>query len=226
MTLTRNGFSVDLWDAISPIFDKVLEHPFVKELQDGTLSREVFQRFIVQDSLYLRDYGQCLAMCGALADDRTESMFFCESSRRVVETERTMHTGILAALDIDAAHLAAAQPSPTTTAYTNWERRACWGGKYHEAAGAVLPCFWFYADLGTHLIETGGSANPLYQGWIDNYSSEGFLASSQSALDVCARIGGELGERDRDAMIQAVVTSARYEWMFWDSAYGGEQWAI
>lgn len=226
MGLRRTGLGADLWEAIGPIFDQVVEHRFVTELRDGTLSREVFQRFIVQDSLYLHEYGPCLAMCAARVEDRTDSMFFAESSKRVVETERAMHGSFMAEFGIDEDRLASARPSPTTAAYTNWERRACWSGTVQEAVGSVLPCFWFYADLGAYLTEHGGSKDPFYQAWIDNYAGEAFTAASQSALDVCARIGDRLPEEERRSLIDAVVMSARYEWMFWDSAYRGEEWAI
>lgn len=226
MGLQRTGFGADMWEAIGPTFDQVVGHPFVKELQDGTLSREVFARFIVQDSLYLREYGPCLAMCAARVEARADSMFFAASSKQVVETEDALHGGLMAELGIDERSLASALPSPTTVAYTNWERRACWSGTLHEAVGSVLPCYWFYADLGAYLAERGGSRDPSYQAWIDNYAAEAFTSASQAALDICTRIGDRLPESKRASMIDAVVMSARYEWMFWDSAYQGEVWAI
>ena len=45
-----------LWRAIEPIYAAILAHPFLRGLTDGSLDREAFRFYAVQDALYLRDF--------------------------------------------------------------------------------------------------------------------------------------------------------------------------
>jgi thiaminase (transcriptional activator TenA) len=45
------AFTDDLWHAIEPIYAAILRHPFVTGLNDGSLSRESFRFYAVQDAL-------------------------------------------------------------------------------------------------------------------------------------------------------------------------------
>ncbi|HAL58508.1 MAG TPA: thiaminase II, partial [Sarcina sp.] len=58
--------SRDLWDAY-------LEHPFVQGIADGTLDREKFRFYMIQDYLYLIEYAKVFALGVAKAKD-LESM--------------------------------------------------------------------------------------------------------------------------------------------------------
>ena len=49
------------------IYAAILRHPFVAGLTDGTLPREAFRHYIVQDAHYLRGYARALALCAAKA---------------------------------------------------------------------------------------------------------------------------------------------------------------
>lgn len=44
-----------LWQSIEPIYGAILQHPFLVGLIDGSLPREAFQFYVVQDAHYLRD---------------------------------------------------------------------------------------------------------------------------------------------------------------------------
>ena len=56
------SFSAELWQAITPIYAAILDHPFVRGLTDGSLSREAFRFYAVQDALYLRDFARALSI--------------------------------------------------------------------------------------------------------------------------------------------------------------------
>ena len=46
-------WSEQAWAAAAAVYDKILEHPFVNSLADGTLSCERFSYYIAQDAVYL-----------------------------------------------------------------------------------------------------------------------------------------------------------------------------
>jgi thiaminase (transcriptional activator TenA) len=48
----------------------------------------------------------------------------------------------------------------------------------------------------------------------------------RAVLDAVDAIAGGLGPREREAMRRHAVTTARYEWMFWDMGYRMERWPV
>ncbi|HLU76049.1 MAG TPA: TenA family protein [Nonomuraea sp.] len=215
-----------IWAVMAPIYDKMLELPFIRELQDGTLPKEVFARFVVQDTLYLEDYGRALALLGSRLGDQEGLMFFAEATTRVINVEREMHGTFLGELGITPEQMAQAEKIPSVAAYTSWVKQAVGMGRAHEGLGAVLPCFWVYRDVGRELARRGGSPDPVYQRWIDKYSGEAFGASATAAIELAGRVGAGLDERGRAEMVKAAHLATRYEWMLWSAVYEDERWPV
>jgi thiaminase len=53
-----------LWISIEDIYEKILRHPFIRGLTDGSLDEEVFRFYVIQDALYLKDYARGLVLLG------------------------------------------------------------------------------------------------------------------------------------------------------------------
>ena len=51
-----------LLEATKEIWESYNEHPFVKGIEDGTLDKEKFRYYIIQDFLYLEDYAKSFAI--------------------------------------------------------------------------------------------------------------------------------------------------------------------
>ena len=51
-----------LLNAAKDIRNAYNEHPFVLGIQSGTLDREKFRRYMIQDCLYLKDYAKVFAI--------------------------------------------------------------------------------------------------------------------------------------------------------------------
>jgi hypothetical protein len=77
-------FTDTLWNQIQPIYDKILEHPFNQEFIQGSLSREVFQFYLKQDSLYLLDFSRALALIGAKSTSPDRVVQFLEFARGIL----------------------------------------------------------------------------------------------------------------------------------------------
>src|SRR5581483_10975076 len=67
-------FTDALWRSIEGIYADILAHPFLAGLSSGQLAKEKFQYYVVQDSLYLKDFSRCLAIVqqGARDTDRRD----------------------------------------------------------------------------------------------------------------------------------------------------------
>ena len=58
----RKGFTGELWHSIEDVYARILDHPFPTGLTDGTLPKESFRYYILQDALYLREYARALSL--------------------------------------------------------------------------------------------------------------------------------------------------------------------
>jgi thiaminase (transcriptional activator TenA) len=220
-----DSFSAELWDSTADIYAAILAHPFVCGLTDGSLPQEAFTFYVVQDALYLRSYAQALAAVASRATDTRGTEMFARHAAGIIDVEMTLHESLLADLDIDPVAADAAEPAPTTLAYTSYLLAAARGGSYAEGVGAVLPCYWIYWEVGKHLLSQG-SPDARYQKWIDTYSAEEFAAEALEVIAVADRLGPGLGAAEAARVRQHFVTTSRYEWMFWDMGYRQENWPV
>ncbi|WP_267594537.1 thiaminase II [Carbonactinospora thermoautotrophica] len=215
----------ELWSSIEDVYAKILDHPFLGGLTDGTLPREAFRYYVIQDSHYLNDYARALAVCAAKAPTNADTAMFCAHAGGAIAVEQELHAGFLADFGISAEEAAATPVSPTTRAYTSYLLTVCYGGSFAEALGAVLPCYWIYARVGEALLEKS-SPDPLYQRWIGTYGGAEFQEIVAAVLELTDRIGADLSTAERDRMREHFVTTSRYEWMFWDAAWRREAWPV
>jgi thiaminase/transcriptional activator TenA len=77
-------FTESLWVSIEDIYDKILKHPFIRGLIDGSLDEEAFRFYVIQDALYLRDYARGLALLGTKAPNDQWLMMFVEHARDAI----------------------------------------------------------------------------------------------------------------------------------------------
>ncbi len=219
-----DSFAAELWRGITGIYAAILEHPFVTGLADGSLPRESFEFYVIQDALYLRKYAQALAAVASRAAVTGETEMFARHASGIVAVEMGLHESLLADLGIDPGVAAAAEEAPTTLAYTSYLLAAC-GGAYGEGVGAVLPCYWIYWEVGKHLLEQG-SPDPRYQRWIDTYAGEEFGDEAREVIAVTDRLGREIAPLERERIQRHFLATSRYEWMFWDMGYRREAWPV
>lgn len=216
------NYTQELWKAIEDRYERILEHPFLKELKEGTLSKEVFAFYIGQDSLYLQRFGRALALLGARSDDSQHLLEFARFAASGVEVERSMHEDLAQRFSVDARPK---EMSPTCRNYTSFLLSTCALQDRAEGVAAVLPCFWIYREVGRHIHARAVPDNP-YQEWIDMYVSEEFDELVHKALGITDELAEDASPTLKKRMEAAFVQGTRFEWMFWDSAYRLEEWPI
>lgn len=201
---------------------RVLAHDFLHGLSDGSLPREAFGHFIIQDTLYLAEYARALSLLAAKAPTPVAPILAAHASAAVA-TELELHPALLRDAGLDPALLRSTPKSPATTAYTSYLLSVCALRPFHEGLAAVLPCYWIYEQVG-RALERDGSADPVYARWVEAYAAPGFAESVAQVLDVVDAVATGVSDSALADMAQHVETATRYEWMFWDAAVRGERW--
>ncbi|MEM8948409.1 MAG: thiaminase II [Pseudomonadota bacterium] len=217
------SFSEDAWTRIASIYQQILEMPFNQELAGGTLSRDRFIHYMLQDAHYLIHFGKALAVTGARAPDPDAMIQFTHSAESCVVVERALHEGFFKAYDINVEDAAATKPSPTCSHYINYLLATAHNAPYEVSVAALLPCFWIYGEVGKHLLKIAAADNP-YQAWIDTYADEEFEKGIRKVIGIADSTFASTTPVIREQMFEAFERASILEWMFWDSAYRLETW--
>lgn len=204
--------------SVADIFREILEHPFLVELQSGTLPKEKFAYFLGQDYLYLEDFARVLALLAARSPSGQELRLFLAAATGVFTVEQELHATLTGALGGDPEALSGATRGSATRSYVDFLMRHGFEGDYARLVAAVLPCFWVYREVGLILRRSGPSPEPIYQAWIDTYAGEQYGAGVEAQLEIIDRIGKE-NPRRRDELRQIFREGVSHERAFWDQAY-------
>ena len=224
-TGTRQGFTGELWRSAEPIYANILAHPFLRGLTDGSLPDGCFRHYVLQDALYLRDYARALSLAGVRSPQEDAFLTFTEHATGAIAVERSLHEGFLKDFGLPEDVVDRTPKAPTTLAYTSYLLRTAALGDYHEVLGAVLPCYWIYAEVGKALVENS-SPDPRYARWIETYGGEEFAATVRAVLDLTDHACRDLDPSRKAAATEAFTTTARYEWMFWNMGWTLEGWPV
>ena len=217
------AFTQELWKSIEPIYAAILRHPFVRGLTDGSLPRESFKFYAVQDALYLREFARALSLAAARAPQDEWIIMFNEHAAGALKVERSLHESFFQDFGLTREAVASTPLAPTNLAYTSYLLAVAYGSPFHEALAALLPCYWIYWEVGKEL-ERAGSADPLYKRWIGAYASEEFGSVVRAVLSATDQVAAALRPPAREAMKAHFVATSRYEWMFWDMGLRREAW--
>ena len=219
-------FSVQLRRRSEKIWRAIENHPFLRELQAGTLPMEKFTYFILQDYVYLLDFAQVLCRGGAMAPNLETLELFCRHALGAVEVERSFHTSFGKSLGLSRRQLDAVTKGPTTQAYIDHLQSVARGGTLAELVGAVLPCYWIYGEVGRRLYEKRPSKPKIYRSWIETYASESFWQPVREQIALLDRLGETASASEKRRMSQNFMLSSRYEFLFWEQAYQRATWPV
>jgi thiaminase/transcriptional activator TenA len=218
------GFTDRLRALAEPVWRAQHDHPFVRGIGDGSLEVERFEVWLRQDYLFLIEYGRLLALAAARAPDLATMRRFAALTRETLETEMSLHRAYAASFGISEAALEAEVKTPTTQAYTDFLLRTAALGDYAALVAALLPCMWGFSEVGRELAARGLPAEARYAEWIEMYASDEFAALVAWCRELLDALAAERTEAARQPLVEAFITSSRYELAFWEMAYSGERW--
>ncbi|PXV59373.1 thiaminase/transcriptional activator TenA [Dysgonomonas alginatilytica] len=215
-------WSEEAWKAIEPVYKKIQELPFIKELMNGTLDNKKFIFYIQQDAIYLADYGKVLTAIASKLSNPKHIEAFIHFAGESVAVEKILHESFVHELDKKEK----IEASPSCLLYTSFLMKQLANAPVEVALAAVLPCFRIYKEVGDYILVNQTKGENPYQSWINTYGGDDFAESVKTAISICNEVADACTSAQRKAMTEAFVMCSKLEWMFWDSAYKQEQWEI
>jgi thiaminase/transcriptional activator TenA len=216
-------FSDEAWERTASLREAIHRLPFNVELAAGSLSRDRFQTYIIQDAIYLGRFSRALAISAAKAPDTATLQCFAQSALGAIAVEQALHGRYLRDFGVDPIASASAEPSPDCLAYTSYLIAAAYHDPWEVLVAALLPCFWLYWDVGCAIARTAAPQNP-YKAWIDTYADERFGDAVRIVIAIADRAAETGTAMIRAGMLAAFSRACQYEWLFWDGAYQRRGW--
>jgi thiaminase/transcriptional activator TenA len=218
------SFSRGLKEKASKVWEEGYNHPFVQELGKGTLDKDKFKFYLLQDYLYLIQYAKVFATAAVKSDTEELMTKFSTSQYLILAQEMDVHRKYMADFGITREQILSVKPSLYNSAYTANMLACGQTGGLAEILAAVFPCAWTYADYAKRLKEqyAGCLSGNFYKTWIENYSGDEFAASFEWFFDALDALVSNMSDRQREKITEIFISSVEFEYLFWDMAYKGK----
>jgi thiaminase/transcriptional activator TenA len=216
--------SVSFRERSAPLWDSIHRHPFVRGIGSGGLSRERFEHYLKQDYIYLVEFGRVLGVASAKSVELSDMAYFAKLLHATLEFEMALHKRTCADFGITAADLERVEPALVTTAYSSFLVRTCYEGRPADILAALLPCEMGYLEIAERLRKEGLPADPHYRGWIETYSSKEFREFAEWVARKLDESAAGSPPRDIERWWRLYLTSARFEYLFFEMGWSGESW--
>jgi thiaminase (transcriptional activator TenA) len=218
-------FSRAAWKENAQTYEIIRTLPFNAELASGTLSEVRFKHYITQDAHYLIGFGRALTLAAAKAPNPDRIVQFAKSAEGAIVVERALHGSFFQQYGITAEVFVQTPLSPACHHYVSYLIATAYAEPYEVLLGALLPCFWIYAEVGRDIHARAAPNNP-YQAWIDTYAGEEFHTAVRAVIAATDEAADGASPSLRVRMHAAFRRATQLEWVFWDSAYRLEIWPV
>lgn len=210
-----------LLDAARDIWAEYNAHPFVQGIQNGTLDRERFRYYMIQDYLYLEDYLKVFALGLAKAKSRQTAQMFAGYITLLTGTEMDIHRGYMGRLAITQEELDGTARALDSLSYTSYMIRTAYEGEEPEILTATLACAYSYQVIAHRMAEEYPAAveDEFYGDWVKGYISPEYAQGNQRLMEMVDRLTGQYTQPQLDKLREIFVACSRYELAFWDMAW-------
>ena len=209
-----------LLEATSEIWKAYNEHPFVLGIQNGTLKKDKFRYYMIQDYLYLEDYAKTFAVGVAKAKSLRIANLFAKYIS-VMNGELNVHEGYLARLGVSQDEIDATPRSLDNLSYTSYMLRVAYEEGEVEILAAILACAYSYEVIAKNMVKNNPESiwHEFYGDWIKGYISDGYSKDNVVLLEELNRLTENYSEKQIQHLIDIFVACSRYELAFWEMSW-------
>ncbi len=200
-------------------WDAYVNHMFVFRMGIGALPEAAFQRYLVQDYLFLIQFARANALAiyksRTLADMRRAKA----ALSAILDVELNLHIRLSERWGLSSGDLEQAREEPATTAYTRFVLDCGASGDLLDLHTALAPCVIGYGEIGARLADSLGPAHLAahpYREWIEEYAGPAYQEVAAAArLHLNALAERALTERRFGELAGLFGEACRLEADFW-----------
>ena len=206
--------------AAKDIWQQYNQNPFVSGIQNGTLDKEKFRYYIIQDYLYLEDYAKTFAVGVAKSKSLEMANLFAKYIS-VMNGELDVHNGYLARLGVTQEEIDSTPRSLDNLSYTSYMLRVAYEEGEAEILAAILSCAYSYEIIARNIVKNNPASihDEFYGDWIKGYASDAYAEENVILLDELNRLTENYTEKQIQHLIDIFVACSRYELAFWEMSW-------
>lgn len=203
-----------------PIWQQCLDSDFLRSLENGTLDEECFKGYIVEDSLYLREYAKVFAWGMTKAKTMATVRNYYSLLAFVNENEDAARLQYLKRYGLTDAGIQSLPLRPENRAYTDYMIDAAKNGAGEaECIMAALPCMLSYGWIFQRLLKRSpGVLDTVFGPLVKEYADPGYddacAAWNAYAEQACTGLSPERAARCREIF----KACSEFELGFWRMA--------
>lgn len=210
-----------LINATKDIWEKYNEHPFIREIEKGTLDKEKFRYYIIQDYLYLEDYAKAFAIGIAKAKSYETTKLFSGYITLLTSGEMDIHRGYMGKFEVTQEELDKTPRALDNLSYTSYMLRVAYEESEAEILAAIMSCAVSYEYIAKKIVKNNPSIidHEFYGDWVKGYSSKEYTEENIILLETLDKLTKDYGKDQIDHLIDIFVACSRYEYNFWEMSW-------
>ena len=203
------------------LWEQVVGHPFTVELGGGSLPLEKFQRYFLQDYVFLRAFTTLIALAIAKAPSYASARPLAAFLSEVMQGEEALFRRAFDTWGWRPEQYERPKATPTAKAMGEFMVRVAYEGSYAELLTVLAVTELTYLEWAARQSETSKlPANDIYGAWIDIHANADFKSFTEGLareLDSLALISTE-----EERVAELFEATLRYELAFFDMGYRDE----
>lgn len=214
-------FTDELYNYTEDLWEAYFDHPFVKGIEDGSLDKEKFKFYMLQDYIYLWDYSKLFALGALKTEDKELIASFAKSMDLTINYEMNIHRSYMNNLGISREEQESEKISFINLSYTNYMLSVSQKGGYEEVVAALLSCAWTYAEIAKNIDRNNSKAkdHEFYGAWVQGYISDEFQDTAKFYIDQMNKLAEPMSPERKSELAEIFRNCCIYELKFWDMAY-------
>lgn len=212
------GFASEQIARLRPLWNRMLEHPFLLQTRDGLIPDDTFARWMRQDYLFVE--AAIPFMAALLPRAPREHWTALADVIGALQKELALFRERAQALGIQ---LEGATASLTCHAYVQFLMATAYQRSYAEAYTVLYAAEKAYHDSWS-VVRGGLSVESPWYPFVENWAGEAFATYVGYLEGELDRLAAQAGDPERSAMAELFETTVRYEIAFWEMALTSEAW--
>nr|WP_155125720.1 thiaminase II [Pseudovibrio flavus] len=205
-------------------WERYCDHEFTRGLADGTLPLAAFQKYLVQDFLFLIDFARAYALSIYKSHSLEEMRKGLEGVKAILDVEINLHLRLCERWGLTEKDIENAPHELATLSYTQYVLETGNRGDLLDLKIALAPCVIGYGEIAANLAKVPGAldnSNP-YAEWIKEYSSPEYQEHMHGAIAELEGLAQRyLTDNRRERAHKIFKTATDLEANFWQMGLEG-----
>ena len=219
--ISNNPFSEELQRSCFEIWNKILNHKFIFEIQQDILPLNKFIFYLKQNHIFLTEFCKLLQTSANIANTTEEIELFETLINNTTMFEIKMQEEIMDSIGIGTKpYPEFIQYATTTSNYVSFLKSAKETNDLGIFVSAIAPCPWTYFEIASKLTKVAVKT-PVYKKWIQFYSSKESQKQVSDIKELLNRLAMQTYNNNQKKLIlmKYFTTACNYELDFWNMAY-------